>query len=67
MRGTIFILQSNRGKEELYFIIDTPAGKKEIRIPYSNKSMAGAAMMANEVINIEDWCGTFTLGPSVTW
>ena len=55
-RGTIFILDENEdGTRFLYFIIDTPNGKKEMTIPYGAKSMAGASMIYNEIINIEDW------------
>ena len=39
---------------ELYFTIDTPGGKSEIRMPLTPKSMAGAAILNNELINIPD-------------
>ena len=51
-RGTIFVL--DKIAEELFFVIDTPAGKKELRMPLTNKSMAGAAIINSELINIPD-------------
>ena len=35
-------------------MIDTPEGKAEIRMPLTGKSMAGAAILDNELINIPD-------------
>ena len=57
--GAIFVIDDNTDAEavatkELMFVIDTPGGKKEIRMPLSKKSMAGAAILDNELINIPD-------------
>ena len=51
-RGTIFVIDDLT--QELYFMIDTPQGKKEIRMPLTPKSMAGASILSNELINIAD-------------
>ena len=51
-RGTIFVL--DKQTQDLYFIIDTPDGKKQIRMPLTGSSMAGAAIINNELINIPD-------------
>lgn len=55
-RGTIFIKEENQdGSVDLTFIVDSASGKKELRMPYTSKSIAGTAMIYNEVINIPDW------------
>ena len=53
-RGTIFILEEDEGgTNHLYFIVDGPNGsKKEQRIPYNPKSLAGSAMIYNQVTNL---------------
>ena len=51
-RGTIFVIDDVT--HELYFMINTPGGKLEIRMPLTAKSMAGAAILNNELINIPD-------------
>ena len=38
--------------QQIYFMVDTPSGKLEIRIPLTPKSLAGAAILHNELINI---------------
>ena len=58
-RGAIFVIDESTDimsptKQELYFVIDTPNGKREIRMPLTGKSMAGAAIVNNEIINIPD-------------
>jgi len=58
-RGAIFVIDECTVpgapyEHELYFVIDTPVGKKEIRMPLTGKSMAGAAILDNELINIPD-------------
>jgi len=50
-RGTIFVIDG----DQLYFMVDIPTGEKiEIRIPLTRKSLAGAAILDNEIINIPD-------------
>ena len=49
-RGAIFIV--DHVERRLYFMVDTPAGKQEIRIPLASTSIAGAAILNNELINI---------------
>lgn len=51
-RGTIYVLDDQT--RDLYFIIDTPDGKKQIRMPLTGSSMAGAAILNNQLINIPD-------------
>ena len=51
-RGTIFVIDDVT--RELFFVIDTPAGKVEMRMPLTANSMAGAAILNNELINIPD-------------
>jgi len=52
-RGTVFCV--DEVKEELFFFIDIPGGKKlEIRIPLSPKSIAGNSILNKELINIPD-------------
>ena len=58
-RGAIFVIDASKdlhsvAKDDLYFMIDTPGGKVEIRMPLTGKSMAGAAILSNELINIPD-------------
>jgi len=55
-RGAIFVIEDNVTEEQqcqqLFFLVDTPEGKKEIRMPLTKKSMAGACILNNEIINI---------------
>jgi len=52
-RGTIFVVDEIA--QELYFIIDTPTGeKKQVSIPLTTASLAGASIINNEIINIAD-------------
>jgi len=51
-RGTIFVVDEKT--HELYFMVDTDDGKKEVRMPLTRTSLAGAAILNNELINIPD-------------
>lgn len=55
-RGAIFCVDSTMGKQELFFMVDSANGgpKREIRIPLTSKSIAGACILDNEIINIAD-------------
>ena len=51
-RGTIFCVDDETN--EMYFKVDTPGGKLEIRMPILPTSIAGNAILNNHVINIPD-------------
>ena len=55
-RGAIFCVDSTVGKQELFFMLDSANGgpKCEIRISLTSKSVAGACILDNEIINIAD-------------
>jgi len=67
-RGAIFVIADAKdadSKPSLYFVIDTPDGKKEITMPLTPSSMAGAAICNNELINIPDCYSDERFDPSM--